>query len=177
MLGSVMCLSTCTRPDMTYAVSTLAQFSINPNPEHFSALKYLFGYVKYTTSKGLLFKCLDTEALDIQGFADTDWAGDHEHRKSTSGIVITCNGTAFSWTAKRQTATANSSTESEYVAAAMAIKEVIWLRNLLYEFEQFLDPGKAVLSKPQILSLGLGMNANSWIFFQFVFVFVDSEGP
>lgn len=125
MLGSVMYLSTCTRPDMTYAVSTLAQFSINPTPEHFSALKYLFGYVKYTTSKGLLFKCLDTEALDIQGFVDTDWAGDHEHRKSTSGIVITCNGTAFSWTAKRQTATANSSTESEHVAAAMAIKEVI----------------------------------------------------
>ena len=63
MLGSIMYLSTCTRPDMTYAVSTLAQFSINPTPEHFGALKYLFGYVKYTTSKGLLFKCLDTELL------------------------------------------------------------------------------------------------------------------
>jgi hypothetical protein len=58
---------------------------------------------------------------------DADWASDINDRKSTSSFVFMLRGGAISWGSKKQTSVALSSTEAEYVAAAYAAKEAIWL--------------------------------------------------
>jgi hypothetical protein len=70
------------------------------------------------------------------GYADADWASDINDRKSTSGYVFTLGGGAISWSSKKQTTVALSSTEAEYIAGAHAAKEAIWLRQLLTELGQ-----------------------------------------
>ena len=63
-------------------------------------------------------------------YSDSDYAADVDKRRSTSGMVITYNGSAVMWFSKLQTVTACSTTEAEYISAAQATKEGLWLRKL-----------------------------------------------
>ena len=71
--------------------------------------------------------------LVLEGYCDSDYAGDLDDRKSTSGYVFLLKGGAISWNSSKQETVALSTTEAEYVAAAHAVKEAIWLRTLLEE--------------------------------------------
>jgi hypothetical protein len=62
---------------------------------------------------------------------DADFAGDLSTRKSTSGFVFTLNGGAVCWSSKLQSVVALSTTEAEYIAAAAAVREALWLQKLL----------------------------------------------
>jgi hypothetical protein len=68
--------------------------------------------------------------LDIHGFVDADWAGDLDHRRSTSGYVFNLFGGEINWMRKRQFVVALSTTKAEYMAATHASKEAIWLQRL-----------------------------------------------
>jgi hypothetical protein len=61
---------------------------------------------------------------------DADWAGDLDHRRSTSGYVFNLFGGAIRWMRKRQDVVALSTTEVEYMAATHASKEALWLHRL-----------------------------------------------
>jgi len=67
----------------------------------------------------------------LQGYADADRGGDNDGRRSTTGFVITLNGGPISWARKRQSTVATSTAEAEYVAAAMATTEALWLCKML----------------------------------------------
>jgi hypothetical protein len=62
---------------------------------------------------------------------DADWANDVNDHQSTLGYVFILAGTTVSWSLKKQTSVALSSTEAEYITGAHAAKELIWLRQLL----------------------------------------------
>lgn len=64
-------------------------------------------------------------------YSDADFAGDLDTRRSTSGNICMVNGGPVAWSSQRQRCTSQSTTEAEYVAANMATKEIVWLRNLL----------------------------------------------
>jgi hypothetical protein len=64
----------------------------------------------------------------LHGFVDADWASDVNNCKSTSGFVFMLGGAVVSWSSKKQTSVTLSSTEAEYIVAAHATKEVVWLR-------------------------------------------------
>jgi len=137
ILGSLMYLAVGTRPDISYAVSRLGKFSINPSTIHLAALKRLLRYVKQTASLGL---CYHRQAITVPlasalpiGFCDSDFAGDQSDSKSTSGYVFTLAGAAISWKSKKQTLVSLSSTESEYIGYSEAAREAIWLRRLYHE--------------------------------------------
>ena len=66
-------------------------------------------------------------------YADANY-GSKEDRKSTSGFLIKTLGNVVSWTTKRQTAVALSSTEAEYIALATASTDLMWIKNLLADF-------------------------------------------
>lgn len=66
-------------------------------------------------------------------YCDSDWASDPNDRKSVSGYVVMMHGGAVSWLSEKQTVTAVSSTEAEYVVAARAAQEATWIRSFLLE--------------------------------------------
>ena len=74
--------------------------------------------------------CADSN-LELVGYADADWAGDINDRKSTSGYLYKLGKSLISWSSKKQLSVALSSTEAEYVSAAYASQEAVWLRQLL----------------------------------------------
>ena len=67
------------------------------------------------------------ELSDLRGYADADWAEDVTTRKSTSGYVFQIGNSTVSWSSKRQSVVALSSTEAEYVALSHATQEATWL--------------------------------------------------
>ena len=130
-IGSLMYLSVSTRPDISYAVSSLARFSSKPTRQHWIALKRLLRYLKGTTKYGILFS--KEGSSECIGFSDADWAGDVNDRKSTSGYVFLLSGGAVSWSSKKQKCVALSTAEAEYIALSSASQESIWLRQLMTE--------------------------------------------
>ncbi|CAI9782829.1 unnamed protein product [Fraxinus pennsylvanica] len=71
--------------------------------------------------------------IQFKGFVDSDLAGNCDNRKSTSAYVFTVNNTRISWKSQLQKIIALSAIEAEYIAASDAVKEGIWLKNLLDE--------------------------------------------
>jgi transposase InsO family protein len=136
-VGRLMYLATSTRPDLAYAVNQVAQFSNNPGPSHWYALKRIFMYLKNTQHLGITY-CKGAQNNVLVAYSDADFAGDVETRRSTSGFVLILNNGAISWFTRRQRCTSLSTTESEYVAASEATREIVWTRRLLQEigFEQ-----------------------------------------
>ena len=92
LLGSLMYLSVCTRPDLAYAVGILARFSSKPNRSHWTAAKRVLRYLKGSANHGIAFP--KSESGECRGYSDADWAGDQEDRKSTSGQIA---GRPVSW--------------------------------------------------------------------------------
>jgi len=131
--GSIMYIMLCTRPDLAYTVSTLSQYLANPNEGHWKALKRCFQYLNATRDLGLVYGPFGEKPIYFIGYTDSDWAGDRESRKSTSGYVFTVGGTAVSWASKRQQTIALSSCEAEYMAMTLATKEALWLSRFLME--------------------------------------------
>lgn len=128
LVGSLMYLATCTRPDIAYAVGTLARFSSNPNTTHWTAAKRVLRYLKGTSNLGIVFK--GEESGNCMGYSDADWAGDREDRKSTSGYLFQIAGGPVSWKSKKQDTVALSTAEAEYMALSCAAQESIWMRRL-----------------------------------------------
>ncbi|GKV45648.1 hypothetical protein SLEP1_g52709 [Rubroshorea leprosula] len=83
--------------------------------------------------KGYVMSLRDDQfsILDKQGYSDSDWAGDLDDRKSTSGYYFNFGATSFSWSSKKQSVVALSTCEAEYVAVASSACQAIWLLNLM----------------------------------------------
>lgn len=121
--------ATQTRPDIQYAVGVIAQYGGNPGKPHLEAAKRVLRYLKATAHFGLMLGRSDT--IDLVGWTDSNWAQDPDSRRSIGGFVFDVAGGSVCWSAKKQPTVALSTVEAEYMAAANATKEAIWLRVLL----------------------------------------------
>jgi hypothetical protein len=132
VLGMLMYLANGSRPDLSFPVGVLARFMAAPRQEHWRALIGVVRYVKGTVNYGIRYdgKCMG----QLVGFSDADFGGDPDKRKSTTGYVFTIAGGAISWASKLQPTVAASTTEAEYMAAAQATKEALWLKKLMISF-------------------------------------------
>jgi hypothetical protein len=130
LVGSLMFVSSCTRPDMTLAVSRLAQHNKDPRMTDFYNAVRCLHYLVSTKQYGLTF----TRGGDLQlhGFCDANHVKTGDC-KSTSGYVFLLGGAAVSWSSKKQSVVAKSSCEAEYIAANTAASEAVYLRMLLAE--------------------------------------------
>jgi hypothetical protein len=137
-VGSLMYAMLGTRPDLAFAVSVISWFSSNPTNAHWTAVKRIFRYIANTINMGLVFR---GELQPLEGYTDSDWAGDQDTRRSTSGYVFNLGSAAISWSAKRQPTVALSTCEAEYVGQKNAAKEAIWLQRFLKQVDPNQDPG------------------------------------
>ncbi|KAH9685807.1 hypothetical protein KPL70_014105 [Citrus sinensis] len=130
LVGSLRYL-TCTRPDIFYVVGLASRYMKNPKTTHFKAAKRILRYIKGTTNFGLLYSF--SNDYKLVGYSDSDWGGDVDDRKSTTGFVFFMGDTAFTSMSKKQPIVMLSTCEAEYVATSSSACHAIWLRNLLKE--------------------------------------------
>ncbi|XP_075106784.1 secreted RxLR effector protein 161-like [Nicotiana tabacum] len=123
----------CTRPDISYAIGVVRRYMHDPGKEHWQAVKWILWYIRNTVYAGLIFEQEDSQYL--VGYCDSDYAGDLDKRRSTTGYVLTFANAPVSWKSTLQSTVALSTTEAEYMAITEAVKEAIWLQELLRELD------------------------------------------
>lgn len=146
--GSLMYVMVITRPDLAYVVGRLSQNNVEPAKRHWQISVRTMRYLAGTTNLGITYggsalqdkgeedfkKDLDQDMNSLHvGYSDSDFAGDPDNRKSTSGNIFLPAGGAVSWSSKRQRCVATSTTEAKYIALCSAGKQAVWLRGLLQD--------------------------------------------
>jgi hypothetical protein len=119
-----------TRPDLAYAVGIGSRFMENPSTTHWGIVKQILRYVQGTLAYGCCYKKGEGTPV-LLGYSDSDHAGDHDDRKSTSGVVFFLGSNIITWSSQKQKVVAPSSCEAEYIAAGAAACQGVWLSRLL----------------------------------------------
>ena len=94
VVGSLMYAMIATRPDIAFAVEVVSRYMSNPGKKHWEAVKGIMRYLKATKHMCI---CYGSQDLSVKGYTDSDYAGDLDKRRSTSGYVFTLAGGAVSW--------------------------------------------------------------------------------
>ncbi|SGY55142.1 BQ5605_C006g03975 [Microbotryum silenes-dioicae] len=132
-IGSLLYISLGTRPDIAFAVSYLSRFANNPGRRHWIAVKHVLRYLRATYRDELLYARGPAKVTGVVGYSDANWGACVDTSISTMGYVFYLAGAAVSWSSKRQTRVADSTTDAEYLALSHAGKEAIYLTQLLSE--------------------------------------------
>ena len=143
LVGSLLYLSVNTRPDISHAVGILSRFMACPTDQHWEAAKHILRYLKGTATLGLRFAGSATSNQGVytsEMYTDSDFAADLDKRRSITGAVMLMQGAAVLWISKLQSLVATSTTEAEFIAAAMGTKEGLWVRKLLGELYGHVQP-------------------------------------
>ncbi|KAM3410301.1 hypothetical protein ACQJBY_002482 [Aegilops geniculata] len=122
-----------TRPDITYAVGIVSRYLEAPAETHWNAVKQILRYVSGTLEYGCCYKRGGISAPEVIGYSDSDHAGNVDDRRSTTGVVFFLDSSAITWISQKQKVVAISSCEAEYMAAASAACQGVWLCRLLGE--------------------------------------------
>ncbi|KAI3458810.1 hypothetical protein Pfo_015473, partial [Paulownia fortunei] len=98
---------------------------------HWQVVKWILRYILNTVDVGLVFEQDGKIGQSVVEYCDSDYAGDLDKRRSTTGYLFTFVKAPISWKSTLQSTVALSTTEAEYMAVTEAVKEVIWLQSLL----------------------------------------------
>ena len=131
-VGQLLHISLLTRPDISYAVLRLTQHVSKPSQNAHRALLQCGRYLLQTKDHTL---CFNPGKSTILESSDSSW-GTATQSKATSGNVFMLNGAPISWTAKRQSLTAQSTCEAEYIAASTLATTARWILPLFDELWQ-----------------------------------------
>ncbi|CAI5478237.1 unnamed protein product [Closterium sp. Yama58-4] len=131
LVGCLMYLMTCTRPDLAYPLSILARY-VAPGRhrrEHWEAAKRVLRYLCSTSGMGLVLGGHDRVVLT--GHSDASWVDDLATQRSSQGYTFSLGSGSVSWRSTRSSSVLSSSCEAEIYATAMAAQELRWLTYLL----------------------------------------------
>ena len=151
LIGCLLYISGKTRPDITFAVHTLARFSQYPSLKAWNAALRVLKYLHCTKDMKITYSrdgnsnvqvISETKQVSwskswwnkLTSWADSNWGGDLDTMRSTTGYIVMLAGAAISWNSRLQPTVALSSTEAEYMACTSVVQEVIHQRMLQEEF-------------------------------------------
>jgi histone deacetylase 1/2 len=132
LVGCLMYLMVCTRPDLAHSLSVLGRF-VGPGRhggKHWKAALRVLGYAVKT--RNLKLTLGGVEAV-LEGFTDASWADHLDDRRSSQGYCFTLGSGMVSWKATRSSSVALSSCEAELYGGTSAAQELLWLKGLLQE--------------------------------------------
>src|SRR5260370_27457171 len=114
LISSLLYVQIGTRPDISFAVSRLAQYVANPSPQHLHLATYVLSYLLGTADKCL---CYDgANASGLHGYSDSSLGDQTDDRHSTSSYVYMLMNGAISWSSRKQRTAAQNTTKAEYMA-------------------------------------------------------------
>ena len=149
VIGALQYLS-LTRSDISFSVNKLSQFMHKPTVTHWTAAKRLLRYLKHTIFHVLHIRKKKKSSFELITHSDVDWASNYDDWTSTSAYISFLGVNPISWSSKKQSAVAHSSTEAEYRALANAASETSWLLSL------FKELGLPLSGQPKLLYDNLG---------------------
>ncbi|CAI7791029.1 unnamed protein product [Closterium sp. NIES-54] len=131
LVGCLMYLMTCTRPDLAYPLSILARYVVpgRHRPEHMATAKRVLRYLCSTSGFGLVLG--GRSPVVLTGHADASWVDDLATQRSSQGYTFSLGSGSVSWRSTRSSSVLSSSCEAEIYAGAMAAHELCWLTYLL----------------------------------------------
>jgi hypothetical protein len=148
LIGALLFLAVCTRPDVSFAVGMLSKFVSAPTRTHWETAINVVGYLKGTRDTGI---CLGkTTGREVVGYADSDWGNDIDDRMSISGGIIYWGTNVVSWFSRKQTMVSLSTAEAESHAMVDVSKEIIYVQRIVGEVMKFF--GREDLLIPLIYS-------------------------
>ncbi|CAI7913298.1 unnamed protein product, partial [Closterium sp. NIES-53] len=142
LVGCLMYLMTCTRPDLAYPLSLLARY-VAPGRHrkvHWDAAKRVLRYLCSTSGVGLVLG--GRARVVLTGHTNASWVDDLTMQRSSQGYTFSLGSSSVSWRSTRSSSVLSSSCEAEMYAGAMAAQELRWLTYLL------TDLGEAPRSPP-----------------------------
>ena len=132
-VGMLLYLVKYSRPDIANAVRELCKVLDGCNRAAYKEMLRVIKYVLDTKTLGLKMSPTGTigDPWTIECFSDSDWATDPETRRSISGYIIYVHGVPICWKSKAQRSVSLSSTEAEWYALSEAVKDVLFLKQLI----------------------------------------------
>ena len=136
VVGSLIYLVSCTRPDLANAVSQLSQCVSHPLREHMMVAKHVLRYLRGTSKLGITYcsRAIQANDAELVGYADASYGTVPHSRRPITGYVFMVGNGAASWQTKVQPTVALSTAEAEYIAACAAAQEAKFLRSILLDF-------------------------------------------
>ena len=129
LVGTLLYLSVCTRPDISYAVGALTRHLQQPTVQAWEAAKSIVRYLAGTVDLGITYSRSADPSPVV--YSDSDYASE-ETRRSTSGVCVIESGGAVAWNSRQQQTVAASTVEAELMALAEASKTALWLQKLMH---------------------------------------------
>nr|GEV68392.1 zinc finger, CCHC-type [Tanacetum cinerariifolium] len=120
-IGCLMYATHCTRPDIVYVVCKYSRYTSNPSKDRWKAIGRVLGYLKKTRQLALYYDYFPTI---LEGYLDASWITSDSDSKSTTGWIFTLGEGVVSWGSRKQTCITHFFMEAEFLALAVAGKEV-----------------------------------------------------
>ncbi|CAI7796984.1 unnamed protein product, partial [Closterium sp. NIES-53] len=154
LVGCLMYLMTCTRPDLAYPLSLLARY-VAPGRHRkvqWDAAKRVLRYLCSTSGMGLVLG--GRGPVVLTGYADASWVDDSATQQSSQGYTFSLGSGSVSWRSTRLSSVLSSSCEAEIYAGAMAAQELRWLTYLLTDLgEQPRSPPVLYVDNKAMIAL------------------------
>ena len=112
IVGSLMYAMICTRLDIAHALGMVSTYMSNCGKKHKEAMK---GIMRYLSGTQDMCICFGKRDPSVEGYTNTDYAGDLDRRRSTSGYIFMFAGGVVSWRSCLQSCTSMSTIEAEYI--------------------------------------------------------------
>ena len=139
LLGKVNYLSVFSRPDLSFVISFFSQVLKNPSHDHWFLAKKVLRYLKGTFDLGFVLK--HSECPKLVGFSGSDWGGDLNDRRSTSGFCfrLSDDSSVICWSSRKQQTVGLSSTEGDNMTISLASQECVYVLSLVKSLGLDLD--------------------------------------
>ncbi|CAI7906419.1 unnamed protein product [Closterium sp. NIES-54] len=154
LVGCLMYLMTCTRPNLAYPLSLLARYVAPGRHQkvHWDAAKRVLRYLCSTSGMGLVLG--GRGPVVLSGHADASWVDDSATQRSLQGYTFSLGSGSVSWRSTRSSSVLSSSCEAEIYAGAMAAQELRWLTYLLTDLgEQPRSPPVLYVDNKAMIAL------------------------
>ncbi|KAK6145379.1 hypothetical protein DH2020_022199 [Rehmannia glutinosa] len=132
LIGSLLYL-TASRPDITFSLGVCARFQSAPKESHMTTAKSILRYLKGSSALFLFFS--SSAAFFFSGYSDSDYVGNIDDRKSTSGSCQFLGDCLVSWFSKKQNCVSLSTAEAEYISMAFCCTQLLWMKQTLADYK------------------------------------------